>query len=277
MKKGILKTVLATALVGIMAFSVVGCTKKNDSTGAAGTTSVVDKIKKSGKLVLATSADYPPYEFHKSVDGKDTIVGFDIEIAKSIAKKLGVELEISDMKFDGLIAALKTNKADLVIAGMNPTDERKQSVDFSNIYYTATQYVVVRAEDKAKYTSLESLAGKAIGVQKGSVQEGLAKDQIKDSQRQAVGKIPDVILNLKNKKVEAAIVEGPVAKLYVEKNSDLAISDAKFDLNPAEQGSAIAVAKGSDDLLKLINETLDELKKDNKIDQLVIDASNSVE
>jgi polar amino acid transport system substrate-binding protein len=274
MKKGILKTVFATALVGIMAFSVVGCAKKNDSTGATGTTGVVDKIKKSGKLVLATSADYPPYEF---IDSKGNKIGFDIEIAKAIANKLGVKLEISDMKFDGLIAALKTNKADLVIAGMNPTAERMQSVDFSNIYYTATQYVVVRAEDKAKYASLDSLAGKAIGVQKGSVQEGLAKDQIKDSQRQSVPKIPDVILNLKNKKVEAAIVEGPVAKLYVSKNSDLAISDSKFDLDPSEQGSAIAVAKGSEDLLKVINETLDELKKDNKIDQLVIDATNAVE
>jgi polar amino acid transport system substrate-binding protein len=271
MKKGILKTVFATALVGIMAFSVVGCSKKDD------TTSAVAKIKKAGKLVLATSADYPPYEYHKSINGEDKIVGFDIEIANAIAKKLGVKVEISDMKFDGLVAALKTNKADLVIAGMNPTAERKQSVDFSNIYYTATQYVVVRAEDKDKYNSLDALQGQPIGVQKSSVQEGLAKDQIKDSKPNSVGRIPDVILNLKNKKVEAAVVEGPVAKLYVQKNSDLAISDAKFNLKADEQGSAIAVAKGSDDLLKIINDTIDELKKDNKIDQLVVDAANGVE
>nr|WP_243278073.1 transporter substrate-binding domain-containing protein [Clostridium yunnanense] len=252
-----------------MAFSVVGCSNKSEAT--------VDKIKKSGKLVIGTSADYAPYEFHKSINGKDTIVGFDIEIAKAIAKKLGVEVEISDMKFDGLVAALKTNKVDLVISGMNPTEDRKKSVDFSKIYYTATQYVLVRSEDKAKYSSLDSLAGKAIGVQKGSVQEKLAEEQIKDSKLQSLAKVPDVVLSLKNKKVEAAVVEGPVAKLYAEKSDGLAVSDSKFDLNPDEQGSAIAVAKGSEDLLKIINEALDELIKEKKIDQLVIDATNSVD
>ena len=113
--------------------------------------SSLEKIKASGKIILGTSADYPPYEFHALVDGKDTIVGFDIELAKEIAKDLGVELEIKDMSFDGLLAALVSGNVDMVISGMTPTEERRQNVDFSEIYYQAVHGAVIRVADEAKY------------------------------------------------------------------------------------------------------------------------------
>ena len=98
-------------------------------------------VQEKGKLVVGTSADYAPYEFHTMIDGKDSIVGFDIEIAKALAADLGVELEIQDIGFDGLIQALNSKKIDVVISGLTPTEERKQSVDFSVIYYTTQQSV----------------------------------------------------------------------------------------------------------------------------------------
>lgn len=116
-----MKKIFSLVLAMFMMLSLVGCNKNQNTT-----VDELGKIKKAGKIVLGTSADYPPYEFHKVIDGKDEIVGFDIEIAKQIAKDLGVELEIKDMKFDGLLAALQAGKIDFIVSGMTPTEERKR-------------------------------------------------------------------------------------------------------------------------------------------------------
>jgi len=278
MKKGLLKKVIFGAMVGVMSLSFVACSNgESKEASNKGAVTTIDKIKESKKLVIGTSADYPPYEFHKEINGKDTIIGFDVEIAKEVAKDLGVELEINDMKFDGLVAALKTGKVDMVLAGMNPTEERKQSVDFSNIYYTADHAVIVRAEDKDKYKSLADLKGKEIGAQKGAIQEELAKTQIEGAQVKGLGKVTDLVLELKNKKVDAIVVEVPVAKFYVSKNPDLAITDAKFKIEAGEQGSAVAVKKGDEAFVNAINSTLEKLIKEGKIDKFVVEANEQVE
>ena len=132
-----LRRTLAILAALMVIFPVVAGGAKDSKSGSA-----LDKIKASGKIILGTSADYPPYEFHALVDGKDTIVGFDIELAKEIAKDLGVELEIKDMSFDGLLAALVSGNVDMVISGMTPTEERRQNVDFSDIYYQAVHGAV---------------------------------------------------------------------------------------------------------------------------------------
>ena len=237
--------------------------------------SKVDKLKEKGKIVIGTSADYPPYEFHKSINGKDTIVGFDIEIAKEVAKDLGVELEIKDMKFDGLLAALQTGNIDFVAAGMTPTEDRKKNVDFSKIYYKAVQCVVIRTEEQGTIKSLEDLKNKKVGVQKGAVQEQLAKQQLTSSEIKPLGKVSDLILSLNTKKVDAVIVELPVAKAYVQQNSALALS--KIQLKTEEEGSAVAVKKGNEDLVNSINKTIDRLVSAKTIDKFVADANKSAE
>ncbi|AHC15979.1 ABC transporter substrate-binding protein [Salinispira pacifica] len=238
---------------------------------AAGSAEGVEAIQQRGKLILGTSADYAPYEFHTIIDGKDTIVGFDIEIAKVIAADLGVELEIQDIGFDGLLQALNSGKVDMVIAGMTPTEERKKSVDFSDVYYVAQQSVLVRTEDADTYTSIDALAGEPVGAQLSSIQEGLVKDEMPDSRLVALGKIPDLVLELKNEKVEALVVEQPVANGYVQANDDLAISP--IQIGDVEGGSAVAVRKGSDELLERINETLQRLMADGSIDRFVAEAN----
>lgn len=275
MKKGLLKKVLATAMSMALVLSLSACAKKSEATGAKSNsaTPIVDKIKKSGKLVLGTSPDYPPYEF---INSKNEIVGFDIEIAKELAKDLGVKLEIKDMKFDGLLAALQSGNVDIVLAGMTPTKERMESVDFSKIYYTSLQGIVVRAEDKDKYNTLDALAGKKIGVQKGSIQEGLAKEQIKNADIKALGKVTDLMLELKNKKVDALVVEKPVAEAYASKNPDLSIP-AVTVTQSEENGSAVAVKKGSDDLVEALNKSLDRIIKDKLVDKFVTEANEQVE
>lgn len=236
------------------------------SCAAKSPVSSLDAIKKAGKLVIGTSADFPPYEFHSSVNGNDSIVGFDIAIAQEIAKDLGVTLEIKDMKFDGLLAALDSGNVDIVIAGMTPTDERKQSTDFSDIYYRAEQGVIVRTADLAKYPDVASLKDAMLGAQKGAIQVGIAKKQVKGMSDETVDnpqvkelpKVADLVLELKNGKIDAVIVETEVAKAYVAANPDLAV--APFVFPDSEGGSAVAIKKGNQALVDAVNATLSRLE-----------------
>lgn len=244
--------------------------------------SMMDKIKADGKIILGTSADYPPYEFHALIDGKDTIVGFDISIAQEIAKDLGVQLEIKDMNFDGLLAALVSGNVDFVISGMTPTEERKQNVDFSDIYYEAVHGAVIRKADADKYAlSPDSLKDAMIGAQKGAIQVGIAKEQIKGvtgadldnnhPQIKELGTLPDLIMEVKNNKIEAVVAELPVAKAYVAANPDLML--AEYTFQDTEGGSAIAIKKGNTELVDAINATITRLIAEDKITQFVGEAS----
>ncbi|MFD3158570.1 ABC transporter substrate-binding protein [Haloimpatiens sp. FM7330] len=266
MKKNKIKKIISILAISCLTLSFIGCgqTSKKE-------TSKIEKIKEKGTIVLGTSADYPPYEFHKNINGKDTIVGFDIDIAKEISKDLGVKLEIKDMKFDGLLAALDAGNIDFVISGMTPTEERAKNVDFSKVYYKANQGIIVRAGDENKYNSVNDLKGLNIGAQKGSIQEDIAKKQIPNSNVKSLPKVTDLVLALTNKKIDAIVMEEPVAKAYVSNNKSLALT--KVEVEDKEGGSAIAAKKGSTDLIKAINATIDKLNKSNKINEFVVEAN----
>lgn len=267
-----IKKIAALLVALMMVFSMVGCSQKtSQEQGGSKELSKLEQIKKAGKLVVGTSASYPPYEFHKEIDGKDQIVGFDIEIAKEIAKDLGVELEIKDMKFEGLLAALNAGKIDIIIAGMTPTEERKKSVDFSKVYYVATQSIIVQADKAEQFKTMDDLAKMVIGVQKGTTQEQIAKDLIPEQQIKGLGRVADVVLELKNGKVDGVLVESPVATAYVKRNPDLAVS--AIDLETGDSGSAIAIQKGGEDLVAQVDKTLDRLMSEGKIDEFVAAAT----
>lgn len=277
------KAIVCGLVLSLGATLFIGCGNKaveenknnkqetEQTSDASKTALKIDEIKKAGKLVLGTCADYPPYEFQVMKNGKSQIVGFDIEIAKEIAKDLGVELEIRDMDFDGLIPSLKTGKVDLVISGMTPTPERMKEVDFSKIYYKAVQSVIVRAEDKDKFNTVESLTPMKIGAQTSSIQEKIAKEQIKATKVTSLGKVTELVLSLKTKKVDAIVVEYPVAKAYVEKEKGIALSDVT--VGDPDGGSAIGIQKGNTDLVEAVNKTIDRLVSEDKINEFVANAS----
>lgn len=259
------KFLLALLTVGIaMSFSTISIASGGD----------LAKIKSSGQLIVGTSADFPPYEFHKEINGKDTIVGFDIALAKEIAKDMGVTLVVKDMKFDGLLAALNSGNIDIVVSGMTPNDERKKHVDFSMIYYVAEQSILVRSADREKFSSVSALKGKKVGAQLGSQQEKIAKEQIPGSKVKALGRIADLILELKFKKIDAIVLDTTVAHSYVTKNKDLSISTASVTAKDA--GSAVAVRKNNALLVAEIDSTLNRLKAEGKIGQLVESAMDLV-
>jgi len=223
---------------------------------------ILDKIKKSGKLVVGTSADYPPYEFRPIADD-DTIYGMDIDIANEIAKELGVKLEIKEIIFSRLFDAVNAGKIDLIIAGLSPTEKRKRIVDFSDSYYKALQNMLIRKKDTGKIKSLEDLRGKKVGTQKGSIQEELVKQQVDGARFFEEDTIIKLVTGLKNEKFDVVILEKPVAALFAQKNKD--IVNIKCVSGGTFLGSAIAVKKGEKKFLNKINGILTKLKQNNMI------------
>lgn len=268
------KKLLALALAGTMMFSFAGCgSSASGETGsvaasASADVSAANDTVGTDTLVLATSADYPPYEFHKLIDGKDEIVGFDISLAQLIADKLGKKLEIRDIGFDSCLIELNMDKADIVIAGMSPDPDRDAA--FSDIYYDTTQCVLVRKGDAAKYKDAASLVGQTIGAQLGSAQEKAAKEELPDSKLVSLQKIPDLLLNLSSGKSEAVVMEKFVAKTYLQTYSDMEIA---FDLQYDTAGCAVAVKKGNDELLQQVNDIVNEAISDGTLDQFVNEAA----
>jgi len=267
MKKTI-KNLLAMAMVAVTGVAVLGCGKTNKGENAVDSLTVV---KEKGSLVVGLSADYAPYEFHIIEDGEDKIVGFDIRIAEEIAKDLGVELEIKDMDFDTLVAAIPAGKIDLIISGMSPDEKRKKAVDFSDIYYVAEQGVLVRAEDKDKYKGFEDLTGLKVGAQMGSIQADLAQDNIKDVQLQLLSNINDLLLQLKAGKIDALMVEVPVAEMVVQNNPELFLLEKT--IKDEDGGAAIAIKKNSPELVEQVNTTLKRIVDEGLLNQFIIEAN----
>lgn len=189
-------------------------------------------------LVMATSPDYPPFE---SLDVNGEFVGFDIELAKLIAEELGMELEIRDMKFDGLIGALQAGRVDMVLSGMSATESRRENVDFSIEYHSSGEMFVTRKDEPM--TGLEDLEGKTVGVQLGTIQEEGARAIQEDYnfELKALDDAQMLVQELITNRVDVIYLDKQVAKGFIEAQ-DLAGFDDPTDASP---GMAVAFPKGS--------------------------------
>lgn len=265
------KKFLALAMVMVLGMTVLaGCgesksdassTNNSNSTNTVSTdtnsTGLLASIKKSGKLVVGTASGYPPYEFVDTSSANQDVIGIDMELAKAVAHKLGVKLEIQDMTFSSLLASIPTHKIDMAIAGISPTDERKKTVDFSDTYLTADQKILVLKKNASKYKTLNDFAGKTVSAEKSTTQEKLAQDKLTSSKLTSLEKLTDCILELQNEKVDGIVVESIVGEQYVKANPNIVFSSASFG---AQKFSAIAIDKGNEDLLKILNEVIKENK-----------------
>ncbi len=187
---------------------------------------------------------------------------------------MGAELVIKDLPFDSLLNELSSGRVDMVISGLSPTPERAKQIDLSDVYYKAEQAVVVREADKDKFSTMESLKGAKIGIQTGSIQEGIAKG-IEGAQLTSLAKISDIVLQLQSNRVDASIMEGPVAQSFVKNVKGLVITDAKPEVE--DDGYVIGVKKGNSELLTQINKTLGELNSAGKIEEFVSKAAELAE
>ncbi|OIJ15997.1 ABC transporter substrate-binding protein [Anaerobacillus arseniciselenatis] len=258
--------ILSFTLLCVLSIALLAAcgTAQNEEEAQQGTGGEAPAEKQT--LVMGTSADYPPYEFIDTAVS-DEIIGFDIDIANYIADRLGFELEVRDMDFNGLVPALTNNRVDFVLAGMTPTPERLENVDFSEIYYVAKQTIVTK-EDSG-ITSLEDLAGKTLGVQLGSIQVGLANDiaeEIGELEIAERNRITDLIQELMTNRIDAAIIEDTVGEGHIAVNPTL----TSFPIvEENEAGSAIAFPKGSE-LTDQFNEVLQEMFENGKMDELIL-------
>lgn len=211
------------------------------------------------KLVMATNAEFPPYEYK---DG-DKIVGIDAEIMAAIAEDLGMELVIEDMEFDSIIPAVKSGKADLGAAGMTVTEDRLVNVSFSDTYATAKQVVIVKEDSDVK--TLDDLAGLKIGVQQGTTGDIYASDDYGDENIERYSKGYEAVQALTQGKVGAVIIDNEPAKVFVKQTAGLKILDEAY----ADEEYAICVSKDNPELLEKINASLAKLKESGKFQEII--------
>ena len=230
------------------------------------TAAEAEETEEGGTLIMATNAEFPPYEYHDSSqtgpDGSD-IVGIDAEIAGAIAENLGKDLVIEDIAFDSLIPELQSGKADFVAAGMTVTEDRLVNVDFSDTYATAVQSIIVTSD--SEIAGPDDLAGKRIGVQQGTTGDLYATDDFGDENIDRYPKGVDAVQALVQGKVDAVIIDNEPAKVFVGDNEGLKLLDTAY----AEEEYAIAVKKGNTELLEQINTVIQELKDSGEMDSII--------
>ena len=225
------------------------------SAGAAGDLATVV----AGKLTMATNATFPPYEI--TTDSGE-IEGIDVDTAKAIAEKLGLELQIDDMDFDAALLSVQQGKADIVMAGVTVTDERKAVMDFSDSYATGIQSIIV--PNDSDIASPDDLAGKKIGTQRGTTGYIYCSDDFGEDSVVAYDNGLTAVQALNNGQVDAVVIDDAPAKEYVAANPGLKVLDTSY----AEEDYAIGMAKGSA-LEDAVNKALEELKADGTLQSIV--------
>lgn len=235
-----MKKFLCLAAGLLMIASLAACTSKKD------------------ELVMATNAEFPPYEYHEG----DKIVGIDVEICQAIADELGKELVIEDMAFDSVITSVYTGKADLGAAGLTITEDRLKNINFSDPYATAAQVIIIKED--SDIASPDDLVGKTIGVQLGTTGDIYAED-IEDATLERYNKGFEAVQALLQGKIDAVIIDNEPAKVYVSQNDGLKIVDEAFTY----EEYAIAIAKDNTKLLDDVNAAIKKLKDSGKLDEIV--------
>ncbi|MCC8160743.1 MAG: transporter substrate-binding domain-containing protein [Oscillospiraceae bacterium] len=249
MKKKLVKLVSLSAAAIMAVAALAGCGSSDDT------------------LVMGTNAAFPPFEYTTSEGLVDEFDGIDVAIALKIAESMDKTLVIEDMEFDGLIASVKTGKIDMAVAGMTATEERAQSVDFSDTYFVASQVILVAQDNEDILSAADLLNDKTVGVVLGYTGDsivtstlGVAEDKITRANRAI-----DIVQDVKNGKLDAVVVDSATGKALAEKNDLKVVEDPTvFDT----EEYAIAVQKGNTELLDAINAVLAEMKENGEIDAL---------
>ena len=272
MKKITRRSFLAAAGLSVAALALTACGGSSSSVAssvassaaaseAASTSAAAGELTtvEAGKLTMATNATFPPYEM--TTDSGE-FEGIDIDTAKAIADKLGLELQIDDMDFDAALLSVQQGKADIAMAGVTVTDERKAVMDFSDSYATGIQSIIV--PNDSDIASPDDLAGKKIGTQRGTTGYIYCSDDFGDDAVVAYDNGLTAVQALNNGQVDAVVIDNAPAKEYVAANPGLKVLDTSY----AEEDYAIGLAKGSA-LEDAVNAALEELKADGTLQAIV--------
>lgn len=253
-KMKILKKLIAATAVAAMALCLLaGCSEKPadaDNKDNQGT---------KAKLTMATNAAFPPYEYR---DGND-IVGIDAEVAKLIADKLGMELEIADIEFDSIVPGVQQHKYDMGMAGMTVNEDRLKEVNFTDSYAKGVQVVIVK--DGGTVASLDDIEGKMIGAQQGTTGAIYAADDYGEEHVTTYSTGNLAVEALKSGKIDCVIIDNEPAKAYVKENEGLKILDTEY----ANEDYAIAIAKDNAELMEKVNGALKELIANGELQKII--------
>ena len=286
-----MKQMLALGATAMMAISLAACGSSSSSpagsssapASTASSTAVsagkaenhtVEAIKAKGKLVVTTEATYPPFEF-QTPDGE--LAGLDISLAKALAEELGVELEMQNITFEMVVSEVQAGNADLAIAGLSPTAERKESVDMSDVYYGGIQVILVREEDYEKFSTADSLANATIATQKGAIQQTLMEEQFPEAESLLLPKFPQCIQELKLGNCDAVMIDEASANNYMKSVEGLVVAQVPVETDPTENGNAVAVMKGNTDLMDWVNAKIAEYTENGKIQEWYDAATEAAE
>ena len=227
----------------------------------------------AGKLTVATSPDFAPYEFYAiGADGTPSLAGFDMALAQYIADDLGLELEIVTVDFDGVLSELQTKSVDLGMAGLSPDPKREGIMDFSDLYYIGGQSLVTVKANADTYNTFEAINKPevSVGAQIGSIQMDLANTNSPDADIVALPKVTDIIAELLTGKMDAAYIETDVAKSYQKNYPELEIvMEVPYD----QEGSSIGVCKGNEGLLAAVNASIAKALEDGSMEKFVAEAN----
>ena len=232
--------------------------------------SLLEKIQQAGKLVVGTEAQYPPYEF-KDLDASFT--GCDMWLAQQIADSLGVELEVVDMAFDGIIPAVQSGQVDIGIAAFTKTPDRAEVIDFSDLYETSNQLLIVKTGNADLYSNKEALAGQKVGAQKGTIQSQLIQSALPDSELFELEKYPALALEVQNGNIAGLVVDQAVGEsLVATSDGGLEVANFTFTAEEASFGKACIIAKGNESFVEAVNAVIDQVTSDGSYQKAYDDA-----
>ena len=275
MKKIARRSFMAAAGLTVAALALTACGGSSSTASSAAASSVASSTAASseaasaaadvttveaGKLTMATNATFPPYEM---TTDNGTIEGIDVDTAQAIADKLGLELQIDDMDFDAALLSVQQGKADIAMAGITVTDERKAVMAFSDSYATGIQSIIV--PEGSDIASVDDLSGKKIGTQRGTTGYLYCSDDFGDDAVVAYDNGLTAVQALNNGQVDCVVIDNEPAKAYVEANPGLKILDTSY----AEEDYAIGMNKDNTALLDAVNAALEELKADGTLQSIV--------
>ena len=272
-----MKKIIALILAMVMVMALAACGASNNAAPAPETTAGTGEATETageqafttveeGKLIMATNAAFPPYEY---IEGNE-VVGIDAEIAKAIAEKLGLELVIQDMEFDSIIESVKGGKADIGLAGLTVTEERQEAVDFTESYATGVQVIIVNED--SSITSVDDLfaegASTKIGVQRATTGDLYTTWDLEDAGLATIdrySKGADAVQALKTGKVDCVVIDNEPAKAFVESVEGLKILDTEY----IEEQYAAAMNKENTALYEAVNNALKALIEDGTVQGII--------
>lgn len=252
-------------LLGLLmvVFLLVGCS----GGGKGESKDKLAEIKEKGTIVIGTNSGYPPYEFYDMKDNKKELVGYDIDLGNKLAADLGVKAEFVDMDFEALSPSLLSNKVDIVLAGMVATEDRKQTIDFSDPYFNSQTKLVTKKENLEKYKDLKNLKGKKIVVQAGTTQEKAAK-AIEGAEVLSIPAVADTIAHLETGKADVLLIAEVSAKTIIAQYPVYEYTDVDLPAELLVDGAAIGITKNQEPLKAEFNKLIAKYQKAGDLDKM---------